>query len=141
MITIENNSTLTGEVRSPVTTTAVSDAEIASSAIGRRAWKEAWQEVIDHRLIDWGRNPSQLDDDGIIPPSAAAIQGAIRFAEMMRDTGQPPPTRIVPSGEGGVVFELVRGSFFHAVEIRDDRSAEFGGFKNSRLIERRQLHF
>ena len=51
--------------------------------------EENWKATIDQKLIEWGRDPTQLDDDGTITPSKQTIQFAIALAWMWRNMGLP----------------------------------------------------
>ena len=61
----------------------------------QRAARESWQNVIDRKLIEWGRASSPLEDMGVDPPTKETIQRAIRLAETFRDEGFPAPESVV----------------------------------------------
>jgi len=75
------------------------------SPVTRDYGRDAWQNLIDYQLIEWGRDPSQLDDEGTETPSRETIQLAISLAEKLHQGGLAAPTRIVPDAHGGIVFE------------------------------------
>src|SRR5690242_10921288 len=62
--------------------------------------RDAWQAIIDRTLAKWDRDSSALEDDGINPPSSAAIVGARKLALYFRDAGLPAAKRIVSTGDG-----------------------------------------
>ena len=99
--------------------------------------REAWQAILDYTLVEWGRNPSQLAEDGLIPPSAYAIVVACQVAQLLRDHDKDAPLRVVPTGDGGIVFERRQGEIFETLEIQDDGSVEWAIFSNGRLSFRR----
>ncbi len=35
--------------------------------------REKWQELIDYRLIEWGRDPDAFKDEGVEPPTAETV--------------------------------------------------------------------
>jgi hypothetical protein len=101
--------------------------------------REAWQQIIDRDLVEWGLDPSQLEDDGLPAPSRAIIGSACRIAQACRDAGWKPPLRVVPTGAGGIMFERREGAVFETLEIRPDGTVELALYENSRLRFRRRL--
>src|SRR5712692_733759 len=79
-------------------------ADVAAKALVTRdfeaAAREKWQEFIDNQLIEWGRDPSQLDEEGTQTPSKETIQLAMDLAGNLRKRGLPAPTRILPDVHG-----------------------------------------
>lgn len=100
--------------------------------------RERWQALIDYQLIEWGRDPSQLENEEIQPPSKSTIQLAIRLADMLSKPGFPAPTRIVPDAHGGIVFERQGRNVFESIRLSADGTAEYCVFENSRLVERQR---
>ena len=101
--------------------------------------RTAWQDLIDGKLIEWGRNPDALEDDGIRPPSATIIKLACQVATILRDEEWPPPLRVIPNGDGGIVFERREGQLFVTIEIDEDGSIEYAAFVNCRLVSQHRL--
>ena len=99
------------------------------------AVREAWQKLIDHRLIEWGRNPSQIEDEGIEPPTGQTIRLAIELAQALRDAGSPPHS-VVPDPNGGIVFERREKDVSEVFHVWDDGTVEYCGFQGARLVER-----
>lgn len=100
------------------------------------AARDKWQQVIDYQLIEWGSDPSQLEDGETPPPSGATIHLAVRVAEALRNGGDPAPTRTVPDAIGGIVFEREAGNVFESVRVSADGSVEYCEFENCRLVQR-----
>ena len=96
--------------------------------------EENWKAIIDHRLIEWGRDPSQLDDEGTITPSKQTIQFAIALAWMWRNMGLPAPNRVVPDSHGGIVFEFHQSNLREVFRLSQDISLEYSVFENSRIV-------
>lgn len=123
--------------------TAVGDeSALDSRADGRhvsQGERERWQEVLDQRLIEWGRNPEFLQDDGLKAPSSEVIAQACQFASFGRDHGVSPPQRVVPDGSGGISFEWQEKPFFLTVEIHANGDMEQLFFENSKLVRRKKL--
>lgn len=93
---------------------------------------EGWRSIIDEHLVEWGRDPSQLEDDGVTAPTAVALKAAVAVALFMRDAGEHAPSRVVPSGDGGVIFESDLGTEFVSLEVLKDGALEFNGFRDGR---------
>jgi hypothetical protein len=138
MKTLDAPPTISEEASSLIHTGAT-EAPSLTNAAQDRARREAWQQIIDYKLVEWGRDPSQFADDGLEPPSNVAIQWACLIAKYLRATGQAPPQRVVPNGEGGIVFEHSGEGWFQKVEIGADGSAEALIFHNGRLCSRTAL--
>ncbi len=102
-------------------------------------YREAWENLINHRLIEWGSHPEQLEDDDLTAPSPDRIVQAIQFATRLRNTRMPAPTRIVPDGEGGIVFEYRRQRDSEAYRIGASGVIEYVAFKDGSIITRQQL--
>jgi hypothetical protein len=114
-------------------------AEARTSRDYESAAREKWQEVIDYRLIEWGRDPSQLEDEGVEPPTGQAIRCAIGLAQAFRDAGLTPPDSIVPDPNGGIVFERREKDVSEVLHVWDDGTREYFRFQGTRLAERRPL--
>jgi len=102
---------------------------------------EAWQNLIDHKLIEWSRDPSMLEDDGIDAPSGETIRDAINLANFWKKQGWPAPTRIVPDSDGGIVFELEDNDVFCSYRLSLDRTLEHCVFQDMRLVRRKMYDF
>lgn len=139
MKTLEPGNAVSGKVNRFVDTGAADERSLGSIQPLAPQDQERWQAVIDHQLVEWGRDSSQLEDEGIVAPTAEIIGLACRLAALYRDTGMVAPTRVVPDGEGGIVFERRDGSAFQTIEIRADHTIEWCYFVNSRLVDRRPL--
>ena len=116
-------------------TNAANDDALASASSAA----ERWQEFIDNTLIEWGRAPQMIEDDGILPPSPRALHVAAVLAIELRKKGLPPPLRIVPDGDGGVVFERRTENGMISIAIDLDGSIEHLLFRNGQLQFRRTL--
>ena len=113
---------------------------LQAAALTMDIWKPTskarWQHFIDNVLINWLRDPSQLEDEDCDAPSGTIIRLSIDYAEKWRDDGMPAPTSVVPDPNGGIVFELRNGSGAEVFHFWDDATIEYMRFDGSRLAER-----
>lgn len=97
--------------------------------------REGWEGIINDRLVEWGRNPQTFDEDDLVPPTADAIRKACKLATCYRDDGGVPPAlRVLPDGDGGIVFEWRHGEEFLSLEITPDEEPILNVFKNCKLV-------
>ena len=134
-----------------VATSAASDESLASSSAVttpqrmHRVQRAPWQSVIDQGLVEWATDPGRrrLEEDGLRPPSTLALQLAVEIVYRLRDNRNPspcpPPLRIVPNGEGGLVMEWVFGDNSMSVEIGEEGTAETLAFELGKLVARDSL--
>jgi len=129
---------LAGEICFPERTSAAQDDELASRAPNEEYWL-GWQTIIDNYLVEWGRDPSVLADDDLVPPSGRIIDRACQVAREMRNEGFLPPLRVVPDGEGGISFERRDGSYFVSLNFLEDETVEMLTFEDCKLVSRVSL--
>ena len=103
------------------------------------ARRKTWQRLIDRQLLEWLRDPSQIEDEGLDAPSATIIRLSLDLAESFRDRGLPAPASIVPDPNGGIVFERREGDVSEVFHVWDDGSVEYLRFHETQLVERRPL--
>lgn len=95
----------------------------------------AWQNVVDQKLIEWGRQGGREDEDGVVWPSATTVGRARDLVGCLQDICRPPD-RVIPNGDGGVAFEWYRGLDSVSIGIEEDGTVEVLRFENCRLVER-----
>ncbi len=128
-----------------VHTGAANEELLGVTAKRREEHRLRWQEIIDEKLVEWGRDPGQLADDNLVPPSRAAVDSAVQEAQVWRDAREsddefvPSPQWVVPSGDGGIVFEWRGESTSAVIEILDDGSVDCAIFEDGRLVSRTSL--
>jgi hypothetical protein len=127
---------LIGELPSTVSTAAAQSDTLASDIAQLGLNRDRWQEVIDTKLIDWGRNPDQLAEVELIPPSRDAVRVAVRIAGWMRSADRPPPSRVVPDGDGGIVMERWEGVASEAIEIDRIGHAQYVYVRDHHVVKR-----
>jgi len=115
------------------------DDSLALLAQERQGNREAWQQIIDSTLIEWGRDPAQLEDEGVTAPAGAIIDRANELAMILRDEGWAPPKRVVTSPDGGVVFERWDGPVLEQIEITEKGEILVTCFEHSRLAHVKRL--
>lgn len=140
MRTLATNDMSTIELRRPQSTTAASDTSLAESLHRRNETCAAWNRLIDFKLIEWARDPSQLEDDDLTAPAETVLRRAIDFACELRDDGRPAPESVVPTGVGGIAFSRRSGAVFEQFEVHADCSITFDRFEDCRLVESILVH-
>jgi hypothetical protein len=136
MSTLVSDATISEKVETPYRSGAADSPALSDALSNRQKNRSGWQHFIDYMLVEWGKDPTRLAEDGLTPPSAKAIRGACVLAGIFRDEDKEAPLRVVPSGDGGIVFERAYGEFFEKIEIEEDGSVEWATFRNSRLLSR-----
>lgn len=128
--------------RHAVRTGAANEELLAVTAKRREEHRRRWQGIIDEKLVEWGRDPEELADDDLVPPSHAAVDSAVQEAQVWRDAREsddefvPLPQWVVPNGDGGIVFEWREGSIARVIEILDDGSVDCAIFEDNKLVSR-----
>lgn len=97
--------------------------------------RDAWNNAID-TLIEWGRDPSSLEDDGIDAPTGRAVSRACQIAKDLQSLDFPAPTRVVPTGNGGVALQLERNDSLVSFEVDAEANVEFLAFEGCHLLIR-----
>ena len=116
-------------VTRPATRKRLGEAEIA-----------AWQELTDKQFSSWVRDPEQLSDDGVEAPSVGMVQLAMNIAKVLREQNVEAPDRVVPNGDGGIVFRWRTGDFTWSLELDVDGSLETSLMEHDNLMCRHSLH-
>lgn len=119
--------------------TPVLDAILAVAPGPRTATQALWPEEIDHRLQAWEQDPDQLQDEGVEAPSREIVRLARRCARHLCERGAPAPSRVVPDGDGGIIFEWLQRPTVESIEIADDEMIEYLRFVESCLVHRQAL--
>ena len=138
MLAMSYRSSITPELTKAVKTAA--DTE--SSALPTRQQvesREAWQNLLDRTLMIWLRDPSELEDLDIEPPSKTILRLALDYAEKFRDDGLPCPNSIVSDPNGGIVFERRLGNVSEVFHFWDDGTAEYQQFRGTNLVIRGEI--
>ncbi len=139
MTTAEANQLLSDPVRRLRSTGVASDSELESRQQTLLQRREAWQGCIDDHLLEWGRDPSFLEDDGFEPPTGVSVRQAIRVAQEAAANGLPSPLRVLPDGEGGIVFERRQGTTFETISIDADGAVVLAAYRDCKLLGRQQV--
>ncbi len=136
----------TSKTLSPIpvigSTTSVADEETMSGPVeSERNYAAGWQSIINEYLLTWWVNSApDLADEDLEPPTQAVIDLAIKVAmTMSQEKTIAPPLRVVPNGEGGLVFERWGNDVFERFELRRELNMEYTVFKNNTLIGRQSL--
>lgn len=116
--------------------------EVSSISIsGELLEKEqrSWNKIIDDYLLEWGRDPSSIEDEGILAPSGKVITAACSLSRDLADNGFPSPTRVTPDGEGGVIFEWIGGDHCFRLELAVDGSLDSVEIDSQDRVVRQKL--
>lgn len=122
--------------------TTVADEETMSGSVeSEKNCAEGWRAIINEHLLTWWvRGTPDVADEDLEPPTKAVIDLAIKIATAMSQEKQiAPPLRVVPNGEGGLVFERWADQVFERFELRRELSMEYTVFKNNTLVDRKSL--
>jgi hypothetical protein len=87
-------------------------------------------------LLAWHNEPDYLVDEDVLPPTRQIIYKAYRLAMALRDNRSPGPLRVVPDGDGGIVFERQEGAVFETISVESTGRVEVMSFEGSRLTAR-----
>ncbi|MBM4061052.1 MAG: hypothetical protein FJ265_08140 [Planctomycetes bacterium] len=78
--------------------------------------QDEWDPTFE-KLQAWLADPTALADDDVDPPAPETIRLAIAIAGQRRARARPAPTRLMPNGEAGIVFEWSAGNSTSTWEI------------------------
>lgn len=98
-----------------------------------------WQDLIDNTLIEWGRDPRQLGDEDVDPPTKEIIRLATTLAQTWRDQNLAPPNNVVSDPNGGIVFERRQGDVTEVFHLWDNGLLEYQQFLGTELTLRNAI--
>jgi len=133
---VERNSSASAPVEAAVETRAAGEAAVTGQ---EQDEARKWEALIDHPLIDWVLDPSQLDEPGTVTPSKETIRRAINLARILSARGACAPTRVVPDAYGAIVFERKARDLFQSLRVSPDGTVEQCVFRDRRLVHRERL--
>ena len=99
---------------------------------------QIWQSLID-TLLEWDSTPSELDDEGVEPPTKETIRRAILLLQSLRDHGEAALDSVAPDPNGGIVLERRKNNVSEVFHVWDNATTEYCRFQGARLVERRAL--
>ena len=101
--------------------------------------RRQWDAAIE-RMKRWSANPGELEDEDATAPSTNLLILAMRVAATMRDDWHaPPPQRVTPTNDGGIVFERWDGGVAEVLEFLPDRTVEIKSFYHDVLVRRQPV--
>ncbi|HET6883904.1 MAG TPA: hypothetical protein VFI31_27365 [Pirellulales bacterium] len=100
--------------------------------------RSEWQRI-EALLSKWSQKQPLRDEDGVEWPSPALVEVALNLARSLEGQALHPPSRVVPNGEGGVVFEFQREHQLQTMEVDADGSIELCRFEDSQLVDRSRI--
>lgn len=136
MTMLQTISTISGDISPFISTSAADDTSLAQPDT---SYRDEWDKLISHKLIEWGMHPSMLDDDGVIAPTAKAISQASQFALHLRDAGIATPTAIVPNGDGGIAFHWNEEGKLELFEVLANGQTQISVFVGGQLKQQGPL--
>jgi len=136
MSTIERPPGLSEAVECYEATRATSPESFASVDRNRAVQAEQWQSSVESRLIEWGKQGSKVDEDGLVSPSPGIVSVAFRIAAQLRDAGISVPLRMVQDGAGGIVFEWRHETVTEKLRLHASGRIELTRFRDSKLVYR-----
>jgi len=93
------------------------DSEILATTVSdKEKLAERWNAIVD-QLSVWGQDPSVVDEDGLVFPSAQSCAAAGKLVICIKEQGWSLPTGVIIDGDGGVVFENKQGLSYQRFEI------------------------
>lgn len=102
--------------------------------------ESGWMDCVE-TIRGWLRDVPDWEEDGIEVPTRSTMRRAIGAALALRAKGWANPTRTIPNGEGGIVFELRGDGVYEALTITDAELAELDQFVGSRLVNSIRVPF
>lgn len=122
-----------------VSTDAAQEDSLATGQRDAEAVRAAWETIVDKYLIEWGKNPSVIEEYDLAPPTGPILLRSIELARACAADGWPAPQRVLPDGDGGVIFERGTGAVFQSLRVDRDGRIELLTFHNSKLVARDQF--
>jgi hypothetical protein len=96
----------------------------------------AWRQIIS-TLLDWLKDPGQLEDIAYDAPTEVILMSAIGIAKMMiNEPLFPAPQFVISDPNGGIVFQRSEGNTTEVIQIWDDEVIEYIRFQGTQVKER-----
>lgn len=92
-----------------------------------------WQAIAG-RIVAWEYDPTVAGD--MTPPTADARNMAVQFCDAFADQGAPEPSRAIPTGDGGIIFEWEFPAYYLSVEVNADGGWERIVYQDGKIIDR-----
>jgi len=128
------------KIRELIGTSASDDLTISRETPDNESSTRGWNNVINYTLIEWGKSPDSLEDEGIEAPDTTTVRRACEIAIALRDSGFSCPDRVLPNGNGGIVFEKEMGARLFTYEIESDGPIEYREFLQGRLVRQSSVN-
>ncbi len=98
-----------------------------------------WQTVMT-QLANWKSNPDQLEDEGVLAPTAALVAVVEDVAEVLCGYAVDPPDTLLTNGDGGIVLRWRLPGRTWSIEMDVNGSIESSLFAGSQLLWRHSMH-
>lgn len=132
MSALASEATLCGQGFDGYRSEAVADEALISVVSRDRQTTDGWRACV-RSLRQWRLSPPDWDE-GIVVPSRGILQLAEEIALILRQRGQAEPMRVLPDGEGGVVFERRQGQLYETLGVMADGCIELKRFRSGSMI-------
>jgi hypothetical protein len=137
-MTIESGKAMTKKPRRYLNTKTADERGFATQQPSTmRVAPGAWDAVFQ-KLIEWGKSPGRIDEDGLEFPSFEAISQAIEVIRISDNGDEPAPNSVVPDGEGGIALNWSSGDELASIQVAHDGTVEYLKFIGARLVGRFQ---
>ncbi len=94
-----------------------------------------WQEIAQ-RIVAWEYDPTIAGD--MKPPTADARDMAVQCCNFFADQEAPEPSRAIPNGDGGIIFEWESAVCYVSVEVDADGGWECIVYQDGKIVEKRR---
>jgi hypothetical protein len=131
-----NTSTITSPPKDYIGTRADFGAPTTWSEPSEQERGRRWERLVYDKLDSWRRDPTQLEDDNLDPPSIHAIRLAANLAARLQAEGNPPPTFLVPDPNGGIVFEYRNDNTTDLLHVWSDGKIEHIELRDNHVVLR-----
>lgn len=113
------------------------DTSAKSRSSGNSAQPD-WRCVTE-TINEWRGKAGLHDEDGIEWPDADVIDLGYGLAMSLQNRGFRAPTRCVPNGEGGIVFEYQHERELETIEIEAEGTIDICRFSDTKLTDHRDI--
>lgn len=97
--------------------------------------RSSWNTNVD-LILSWLSDPSSLREEEIECPTREATNAALVLAGGLMEIKALAPSHVLPTGDGGIVFEWRAGHILTMIEVDTTGTAEIIYFHGDQIIGR-----